>query len=82
MRVKSPICSVGISGDTSENDEACAVYGIQCAGLVADTGDPASEALHRGAGFREVGRLEKVADGRRVLVRRRDVLRYLGEGSA
>jgi uncharacterized protein GlcG (DUF336 family) len=35
------IGAVGISGDTSENDEACAVHGIQCAGLVADTGDPA-----------------------------------------
>ena len=33
--------AVGISGDTSENDEACAVYGIGCAGLAADTGDPA-----------------------------------------
>ena len=33
--------AVGISGDTSENDEICAVYGIGCAGLVADTGDPA-----------------------------------------
>ena len=33
--------AVGISGDTSENDETCAVYGISCAGLVADTGDPA-----------------------------------------
>ena len=33
--------AVGISGDTSENDETCAVYGIGCAGLVADTGDPA-----------------------------------------
>jgi len=33
--------AVGISGDTSENDEACAVYGIGCASLVADTGDPA-----------------------------------------
>ncbi|MFZ3234085.1 MAG: heme-binding protein [Stellaceae bacterium] len=33
--------AVGISGDTSENDETCAVYGIVCAGLVADTGDPA-----------------------------------------
>ncbi len=28
-------------GDTSENDESCAVYGIGCAGLSADTGDPA-----------------------------------------
>ena len=35
------IGSVGISGDTSDKDEACAVYGISCAGLVADTGDPA-----------------------------------------
>jgi uncharacterized protein GlcG (DUF336 family) len=32
--------AVGISGDISENDETCAVYGIECAGLVADTGDP------------------------------------------
>ncbi len=32
--------SVGISGDTSENDEICAVAGIQAAGLVPDTGDP------------------------------------------
>jgi uncharacterized protein GlcG (DUF336 family) len=32
--------AVGISGDTSENDEMCAVYGIGCAGLVADTGGP------------------------------------------
>jgi uncharacterized protein GlcG (DUF336 family) len=31
--------SVGISGDTSENDEICAVHGIQFVGLVADTGD-------------------------------------------
>lgn len=35
------IGAVGVSGDTSENDEACAVYGIGCAGLLADTGDPA-----------------------------------------
>ncbi len=33
--------AVGISGDTSENDEACAVAGIKAAGLAADTGDPA-----------------------------------------
>ncbi len=33
--------AIGISGDTSENDETCAVYGIGVAGLVADTGDPA-----------------------------------------
>jgi uncharacterized protein GlcG (DUF336 family) len=33
--------AVGISGDASENDELCAVHGIQAAGLVPDTGDPA-----------------------------------------
>jgi uncharacterized protein GlcG (DUF336 family) len=33
--------AVGISGDTSENDEACAVAGINAAGLKADTGDAA-----------------------------------------
>ena len=33
--------AVGISGDTSENDEACAVAGIKAAGLKADTGDAA-----------------------------------------
>ncbi len=32
--------SVGISGDTSVNDELCAVAGIKAAGLVPDTGDP------------------------------------------
>ena len=32
--------AVGVSGDISEQDEACAVYGIKAAGLVADTGDP------------------------------------------
>jgi uncharacterized protein GlcG (DUF336 family) len=35
------IGSVGISGDVSEQDEACAVAGIKAAGLVPDTGDPA-----------------------------------------
>jgi uncharacterized protein GlcG (DUF336 family) len=30
--------SVGISGDTSDHDEMCAVFGIQAAGLSADTG--------------------------------------------
>ena len=30
--------SVGISGDTGENDEICAVYGIESAGLKPDTG--------------------------------------------
>ena len=32
--------SVGISGDTSDKDEACAVHGIRSAGLTPDTGDP------------------------------------------
>ncbi|NIR29649.1 MAG: heme-binding protein [Gammaproteobacteria bacterium] len=32
------IGAVGISGDTSDNDEACAVAGVQSAGLTADTG--------------------------------------------
>jgi len=31
--------SVGVSGDTSENDELCAVCGIKAAGLAPDTGD-------------------------------------------
>lgn len=31
--------AVGISGDTSENDEICAVHGIRSAGLTPDTGD-------------------------------------------
>lgn len=30
--------AVGISGDTSDNDEACAVVGIAAAGLTAQTG--------------------------------------------
>ena len=30
--------AVGISGDLSDNDEACAVVGIAAAGLVAETG--------------------------------------------
>jgi uncharacterized protein GlcG (DUF336 family) len=34
------IGSVGISGDVSEKDEACAVFGIKAAGLTPDTGDP------------------------------------------
>lgn len=33
--------AVGISGDVSAQDEACALAGIAAAGLVADTGDPA-----------------------------------------
>ena len=30
--------AMGVSGDTSDNDEVCAIAGIQAAGLVADTG--------------------------------------------
>ena len=30
--------AVGITGDTSDNDEACAVAGIEAAGYTADTG--------------------------------------------
>lgn len=33
--------AVWISGDTSDEDETCAVHGIRSAGLVPDTGDPA-----------------------------------------
>jgi uncharacterized protein GlcG (DUF336 family) len=33
--------AVGISGDTSEHDEICAVAGIRAVALVPDTGDPA-----------------------------------------
>jgi uncharacterized protein GlcG (DUF336 family) len=33
--------AVGISGDVSAQDEACAVAGIAAAGLTPDTGDPA-----------------------------------------
>ena len=31
--------AAGVTGDTSENDETCAVYGIRSAGLTPDTGD-------------------------------------------
>ncbi|QAY88362.1 GlcG/HbpS family heme-binding protein [Pseudomonas arsenicoxydans] len=31
--------AIGISGDTSDNDERCALQAIDIAGLVADTGD-------------------------------------------
>jgi uncharacterized protein GlcG (DUF336 family) len=31
--------AVGITGDTSENDELCAAHGIRSAGLTPDTGD-------------------------------------------
>jgi uncharacterized protein GlcG (DUF336 family) len=39
-RAGAVVGAVGISGDTSENDELCAVYGVGCAELVPDTGDP------------------------------------------
>lgn len=32
--------AVGVSGDTSDNDELCLVPAVQAAGLVPDTGDP------------------------------------------
>ena len=32
------IGAVGVSGDTSDNDEICAIAGIEAAGLKADTG--------------------------------------------
>jgi uncharacterized protein GlcG (DUF336 family) len=31
--------AVGISGDTADNEEACAVAAIEAAGLRADTGE-------------------------------------------
>jgi len=36
--------AVGISGDTSDNDEACALAGIAAAGLVGQTGARPAEA--------------------------------------
>ena len=33
------IGAVGITGDTSDNDEACAVHGVTAAGLTPDTGE-------------------------------------------
>ncbi|MBB2493575.1 GlcG/HbpS family heme-binding protein [Aquipseudomonas ullengensis] len=32
--------AIGLSGDTSDNDERCALLAIGAAGLVADSGDP------------------------------------------
>jgi uncharacterized protein GlcG (DUF336 family) len=34
------IGSIGISGDTSDNDEVCLIAAVKAAGLVPDTGDP------------------------------------------
>lgn len=31
--------AIGISGDTSDNDEVCVIEGVESQGLVADTGD-------------------------------------------
>ncbi|SDF86518.1 MULTISPECIES: GlcG/HbpS family heme-binding protein [Thalassobaculum] len=36
------IAAVGISGDASDQDEACAVAGIRAAGLTAETGAPSA----------------------------------------
>jgi uncharacterized protein GlcG (DUF336 family) len=30
--------AIGVSGDRPENDEACAVFGVESVGLVADAG--------------------------------------------
>jgi uncharacterized protein GlcG (DUF336 family) len=35
------IGAVGVSGDTEDNDDACAIAGIKAALLTADNGDPA-----------------------------------------
>jgi uncharacterized protein GlcG (DUF336 family) len=32
------VAAIGVSGDTSDNDEACAKAGIEASGLTADTG--------------------------------------------
>ncbi len=41
---KAIIGAVGITGAISEQDEACAVAGIEAVGLIADTGaDPAAK---------------------------------------
>jgi uncharacterized protein GlcG (DUF336 family) len=34
------IGAVGISGDLPDKDEACAIHGIELAGLIADPGRP------------------------------------------
>jgi uncharacterized protein GlcG (DUF336 family) len=33
------IGAIGMSGDTSDNDEKCVIEGVTAQGLVADTGD-------------------------------------------
>jgi hypothetical protein len=47
------IGAAGISGGTSERDEACAIAGIEAAGLKADPGQAASVA-HQSAGRSEL----------------------------
>src|SRR4030095_8529748 len=42
--------AVGVSGDTSDNDEACAVAGIQAAGLKANAGELVVPAPRQAAG--------------------------------
>jgi C4-dicarboxylate transporter, DctM subunit len=37
--VFSKLGAIGISGDTSDNDEVCVIAGVESQGLVADTGD-------------------------------------------
>jgi len=34
------IGAVGVTGDSEDNDDACAIAGIKAAGLLPDTGDP------------------------------------------
>jgi uncharacterized protein GlcG (DUF336 family) len=49
-RDKVVVGAVGITGATSEQDEACAVSGITAAGFTADTGADAAAAAGSGAG--------------------------------
>jgi uncharacterized protein GlcG (DUF336 family) len=43
------ICgAVGVSGDTSDNDEICAVKGIESADFVPDTGGPLPQTSNQG----------------------------------
>ncbi len=37
------IGAVGVSGDTSDKDEVCAIAGIKMAGLIADPAEPAPD---------------------------------------
>jgi uncharacterized protein GlcG (DUF336 family) len=40
--------AVGVSGDTSDHDEICAVQGIESVNFIADTGAPVAQANPRG----------------------------------